>query len=103
MLPASADGAAKTLIDVMCHHHNNPELVASCLRSLYYITEAEFLVHKLITELDFAKKLLYVMRSCDYDEDVTAKGLQVVAQVLQVKIAREEVRRCVLGVVEGIA
>jgi hypothetical protein len=87
----------------MCHHHNNPELVASCLRSLYYITEAEFLVHKLVTELDFAKKLLYVMRSCDYDEDVTAKGLQVIAQVLQVKIAREEVRTlCAVAVVVAV-
>lgn len=34
------------------------------------------------------------MRSCDYDEEVTAKGLQVVAQVIQVPGAREEVLAC---------
>ena len=37
------------------------------------------------------KKLLYVMRSCDYDEEVTAKGLQVAAQMLQVSTAKQEV------------
>lgn len=49
------DGAASVLIDVMCHHHANPELVASCLRSLYYIAEAEHLVMRMVTELDFVR------------------------------------------------
>ncbi len=47
------DGAGSALVDTMCHHHANPELVASCLRSLYYIAEAGFLVARMVTELDF--------------------------------------------------
>lgn len=44
--------------------------------------------------LSQAKKLLYVMRACDYDEDVTFKGLQVTSQVLQVATTRSEVCVC---------
>ena len=51
------------------------DLVSSCLRSLQYISEVPYLVEAMAKQLELCKHLVFVMRSCDYDADVTVKGL----------------------------
>ena len=107
------------LIEAMSKNHTNAELVASCLRSLHYISDVQYLSDRLVFEQEMvrgsgmehlrvvnpvasrsmlpvswllqAKKVLFVMRSCDYDEEVVIKGLSLLCVIFRSPATKMEV------------
>ena len=117
------DGGAVILIECMCKNYTNAALVGSCLRSIHYICDEQFLGEKLVFEQDLvlccwsvgfdfrachsparacdpvprisfagqAKRVLFVMRSCDYDNEAVLKGLALLSTLMYSPETKTEV------------
>ena len=53
-------------MDAMCKNHTNAELIASCLRSLQYISDVQYLAEKLVLEQEMVRavSLCPCLRPC---------------------------------------
>jgi len=75
------DGGARVLIDSMLAHPSRPELAASCLRALHYISSSPDLTVKMVEGLSLANHVVYIMQANDTSEDVLRRGARILGGI----------------------
>lgn len=75
------DGGARVLIDSMLAHPSRPELAASCLRALHYISSSPDLTVKMVEGLSLASHVVYIMQANDTSEDVLRRGARILGGI----------------------
>lgn len=75
------DGGAQGLIDTMLKHPTCTDLASSCLRALHYIASSADITQALVTELDLAKHVVYIMSCNDTSADVLRRGVRILGSM----------------------
>lgn len=75
------DGGAKALIDAMLQHPGRPELAASCLRALHYISSSAALMTKMVENLSLSEHVVYIMQANDTSSDVLRRGARILGGI----------------------
>lgn len=77
------DGAHAGLLDAMLRFSTEARLVSACLRSLQYLADSNSRIERMQTSADLARKACQVMRSCDFDAELSVRGALLLQQLLK--------------------
>ena len=77
------DGAHAGLLDAMLRFSTDARLVSACLRSLQYLADSNSRIERMQTSADLARKACQVMRSCDFDPELSVRGALLLQQLLK--------------------
>jgi hypothetical protein len=75
------DGGARVLVEAMLAHPSRPELAASCLRALHYISSSADLTAKMVEGLSLAEHVVYIMQANDTSADVLRRGARILGGI----------------------
>jgi hypothetical protein len=80
------DGAHAGLLDAMLRFSTDARLVSACLRSLQYLADSNSRIERMQSSADIARKACQVMRSCDFDAELSVRGALLLQQLLKCNI-----------------